>query len=100
MAGTSMQSAHADDKIAVAMAETLKCPDCGSEVEYSARTCTKCNVYIRSELEILRDIDTSLKALNILKEIDASLKTIKSIAIWWLILSILAVAVVFLRKVS
>jgi hypothetical protein len=38
----------------------------------------KCNVYIRSELECLRAID-------------ASLKTIKGIAIWWLILSILAV---------
>jgi uncharacterized membrane protein len=69
------------------VAETVKCPVCGSEGESTAKNCTKCNVYIRSELECLRGID-------------ASIKTIKGIAIWWLILSILSVIAALLYVLS
>jgi uncharacterized membrane protein YvbJ len=74
------------------MAETIKCPACGSEVESAATNCTKCNIYIRNELETLRDIEASTsKVAKVLNSVDASLKTIKGIVLWWLILSILAV---------
>ena len=69
------------------MDEIVKCPACGSEGESTAQNCTKCKVYIRSELECIRDIDASLK------RVDASLKTITNIAVWWLILSILGVII-------
>jgi uncharacterized membrane protein YvbJ len=76
------------------MAETLKCPLCGSEGQFTASQCTKCSVYIRSELDILRDVDVSLKTVN------ASLKVIKDIVICWLILSLFAVAVAFIYAAS
>jgi hypothetical protein len=82
------------------MAETLKCPNCGSEVDSVEKNCSKCNVYIRSELEILRDIDAAMKSLTVLKDINASLKVIKGIAIWWLILSILSVIAALLYILS
>ena len=72
------------------MSERLRCPDCGSEVDSATRNCAKCKVYIRSELELLRIIETTLKPIA---DIDASLKTIKNIAVWWLILSIIGAAI-------
>ena len=66
----------------VAMAETLKCPACGTENEVNAKECSKCPAFLKSDLECLRSIDRSLG-------------TIKGIAIWWLILSILSVIAAF-----
>jgi hypothetical protein len=59
------------------MAETLKCPSCGAEVELDARKCGKCQRYLKSELECLRSID-------------ASVGIMKRILIWWLVVSFLA----------
>jgi hypothetical protein len=58
------------------MAEIVKCPACGSEGESAAGYCTKCKVYIRSELQCLN-------------EINASLRTIKNIVVGWVLLSAL-----------
>jgi uncharacterized membrane protein YvbJ len=75
------------------MAETVKCPNCGSEGEATGKSCTKCAAYIpaasvaEEELEE-EELDPTLDCL---RSIDTSLKTIKSIALWWLILSILGV---------
>jgi hypothetical protein len=80
------------------MAETLKCPTCNSDLDSVTRSCTKCNLYVRSELEILRDMDAALKNLKVLAEINASLKTIKGIALWWLILSILGALLYVLSR--
>jgi uncharacterized paraquat-inducible protein A len=59
-------------------AESTRCPFCGCDNDLEAVTCAKCGRYLKSELECLRAIDLSLT-------------TLKRIAIWWLILSILAV---------
>ena len=62
------------------MAETIRCPFCNRENDSTATRCTKCDAFVRSELGYLREIDTSLK-------------TIKTIAIWWLILMIATLVV-------
>ena len=62
------------------MAETIRCPFCNRENDSSATRCTKCDAFVRSELGYLREIDTSLK-------------TIKTIAVCWLILVIVALVV-------
>jgi hypothetical protein len=64
-----------------AQIETTKCPKCGMENKLTAEQCEalSCRAYLKTDLECLRSIDTSLV-------------TIKRIALWWLLLSILAVA--------
>lgn len=42
------------------MAETLKCPNCGAEIDPDARKCGKCRYYLKSELECMRSIDRSV----------------------------------------
>jgi hypothetical protein len=60
--------------------ETTLCPSCGAGNNPDAKSCESCRRYLKSGLECLRSIDVSLI-------------TIRRIARWWLILSILAVAV-------
>jgi ribosomal protein L40E len=55
-----------------------RCIACGYDNDVRATECARCGARLRSEVECLRMID-------------ASLRTIKRIAIWWLILSILSV---------
>jgi hypothetical protein len=64
------------------MAETVKCPACGRENDPANKECASipCHAYLKSDLECLRSIDRSIR-------------TIKRIAVWWLILSILGVIV-------
>jgi hypothetical protein len=69
------------------VAETTKCPFCGWDNELETKECKNvpCHAYLKSELECLRTIDKSLR-------------TIKSIAVWWVVLSVLgAVAYVLIR---
>lgn len=75
----------------LAMAEIVKCPKCGSEGESTGRSCTKCSAYIPATAIAEAEARRSKLTLDYLKDIDASLKTIKHIAVWWLILSILSV---------
>jgi hypothetical protein len=63
------------------MAEIVKCEACGTEMERGTKYCA-CGVLLPQPGEPKPDY---------LKAIDASIRTIKRIAIWWLILSILAV---------
>jgi hypothetical protein len=60
----------------LAMAETPKCPSCGAETEPNARKCSKCQCYLKSELECLRSIDHSVGIM-------------KRILLWWLVVSFL-----------
>ena len=71
------------------MAETVKCPRCGAANDPAARECSSsyCGFYLKSAIETLWSID-------------GTLKTIKGIAIWWLILSILGVAGAVIYVVS
>ena len=59
----------------------LKCPYCGFLNQPDAKTCGArspiCRKYLKSDLECFRSIDVSLT-------------TIKRIAIWWMILPIVA----------
>jgi uncharacterized membrane protein YvbJ len=75
------------------MAETVKCPTCGATNDPASKECVDCGAYLKSELECLRSIEQTLKTpdLRCLQSIDGTLKTIRRIAIWWLILSILAI---------
>ena len=63
------------------MAETLKCPKCGTENEPGVRECSNipCHAYLKTDLECLRSIDVFLRS-------------IKNIAVWWLVLSIIGFA--------
>jgi hypothetical protein len=72
------------------MAELVKCMRCGAEGEYTRTCCRKCGAYIPptgAEAEAKQ----SDPPIDYLRDINASLRTIKRIAIWWLILSILGV---------
>jgi hypothetical protein len=88
----------------MAETETLKCPSCGYANDSTARHCTSpggCRTYLKSELECLRSIDDALSAVlvkihNETSESNSSLETIKHIAIWFLIMSILGLALGFL----
>ena len=73
----------------MAETETTKCPHCDVENEATAKKCASpaCDSYLKSELECLRSIDVSVT-------------TIKRIAIWWLILSILFVFVAIIYAIS
>jgi hypothetical protein len=64
------------------MPETVKCHVCGRDNELTNKECANipCHAYLKSDLECLRSIDRSIR-------------TIKRIAVWWLILSILGVIV-------
>jgi predicted amidophosphoribosyltransferase len=73
------------------MAETTKCPKCGAENESAGRICAKCAAYIPSTAIAEAEARRAKLTLDYLRDIDASLKTIKHIAVWWLILSILSV---------
>jgi hypothetical protein len=66
----------------LAMAETLRCPSCGTETEPDARKCGKCRYSLMSELECQRSIERSVGI-------------IKRILIWWLVVSFLG-AVLYL----
>ena len=68
----------------LAMAETMKCPNCGAENESGARKCGKCQYDLKSELECLRSIDVAVGI-------------IKRILIWWVFVSFV-VAAVFLAS--
>jgi hypothetical protein len=82
------------------MTETIKCPVCGTANDPTARECTygSCHTYLKSELECLRSIEQSHNTrradfkseMDCLRSIDSSLKTIKRVAVWWSIVSILA----------
>jgi ribosomal protein L40E len=78
------------------MAETVTCQKCGAEGEYLRTCCRKCGEYIPAVLG--PKAEQSDSALDYLKEISGSLKTIKHIAIWWLILSILGVVAYILSR--
>jgi hypothetical protein len=67
------------------MAETLKCPTCGTDNEPDARKCGKCQFYLKSELECLRSID---RAVGIMKRI----------LIWWLVVSFMGGVVYLISK--
>ena len=76
--------------------ETTKCAVCDFDNDPTAKICasTPCGSYLKSDLEALRSIDLALsnalvKFSNEAAEVKASLKTIKRVAIWFLILSIL-----------
>lgn len=68
---------------------TVKCPSCGFENEIGVEKCAQpyCGTTLPgvpfSELEYLRSID-------------ASLKTIKSVAIFWVVLAIVGIALYLL----
>ena len=69
------------------MAATVKCSSCGMDNEPNATRCA-CGLTLypdplKSEAEYLRSIDQSVR-------------TIKRIAIWWLILSIVGILIGFL----
>jgi hypothetical protein len=73
------------------MAETVTCPKCGAEGEYLRTCCRKCGDYIPAVVAKTEASGRSDPTLGHLENIDASLRTIKRIAIWWLVLSILGV---------
>lgn len=66
------------------MAEMVKCEACGTEMERGTKYCA-CGALLPRPGEL------GEPKPDYLKSIDASVRTIKRIAIWWLILSILAV---------
>ena len=68
-----------DETVEVAEEKT-KCPKCGQASPISAKKCSglSCRADLKSEIECLRSIDVSLI-------------TIRRIAIWFLVLSILGV---------
>lgn len=67
--------------------QTARCPSCHYDNEVGAKKCATegCKLYLKSELECLRTIDISLR-------------TVKNIAVWWFVLSILGAAVYILGK--
>jgi hypothetical protein len=85
---------------------TTKCPNCGFENDLAAKLCASlpdaeykegCGSYLKSELECLRSLDVRSTALmRVLNEANAYLKTIKSIAIWFLVLSMLGLLLGFM----
>jgi uncharacterized membrane protein YvbJ len=80
------------------MAETVRCPKCGTEGEYLRTCCRKCGEYIPAVVataEAAGQLDPILGCLN---RIDASLRTIKRIAVGWLILSIVGVVAYILSR--
>jgi hypothetical protein len=68
------------DETVEVVEEKAKCPKCGQTSPISAKKCSAiaCRHDLKSELECLRSIDVSLI-------------TIRRIAKWWLVLSILGV---------
>lgn len=74
-----------------------KCPSCGRGNVTSARVCEwpSCGVPLKADQECLWSIDEAVtsalvKLSSAAAEANASLKTIKNIAVWFLILSILS----------
>lgn len=73
--------------------ETAKCPACGLDNPLTTTACV-CGFYLKSEIECLRAIDEALPALlrairDTTTESRDALKTIRRIAIWFFVLSIL-----------
>ena len=83
-----------------------KCPSCGRDNVATARACEwpSCRAPLKTDRECLWSIDEAitaassslLKVRNDAAEINASLKTIKRIAIWFLVLSILGLILGFI----
>lgn len=77
------------DEIVEVIEEKTKCPKCGETSPTSANKCAAiaCGYGLKSELECLRSIDVSLI-------------TIRRIAKWWLVLSILGVLIGLLAIIA
>lgn len=71
----------------------VKCEVCGAEMERGTKYCV-CGV-------LLYPLDVEVKPEpNYLQSIDASVRTIKRIAIWWLVLSIVGLLIGFLAAIG
>jgi hypothetical protein len=75
----------------MAEADTIKCPSCGFENEVGATKCAKefCGVRLSG---------TQFTELEYLKSIDKSLKAIKTIAVFWLALFVIGLALFLLNR--
>jgi hypothetical protein len=74
--------------------QTVKCQFCGSENEPTAERCAYAGC-ARSDWNnrtSRRGVPIIKSEIECLRSIDVSLRTIKRIAMWWFILSILAIA--------
>jgi len=87
------------------MAEMVKCEACGAEMERGTKYCV-CGVTLpflgvaKPGPEHRDYLYASIGAPDYLKSIDASVRTIKRIAIWWLVLSIVGLFIGFLAAVG
>jgi len=78
------------DEAVEAFEEKTKCPKCGQTSPISAKKCSAavfCGYDLKSELECIRSIDVSLI-------------TIRRIAKWWLMLSILGMLIGLLLVIA